>query len=111
MALRGKQSSIRRGLSSSASDVARTFGSLESVGEVITADSSAAGVLIGLGNIIRVQAAVDTYVAFGTSDIGAVSVTSSPAVKILAGEFVHIIASADYMRSSAAFTRIEVIHI
>lgn len=111
MASRGKQSSIRRGLSSGTSDVARTFGELESVGDVIADDSSAAGVKVGFGNVVRVQALVDTYVAFGDENIVTVTILSTPAVKILAGEFVHILATDDYMRSSAAFTRVEVIHI
>lgn len=77
-------------------------------GKVITADASSAGVLVGKGSIVRVQATADTYIAFGPVGIAAVSVATSPGFKHPGG-YVLLNATDDYMRSSAALTRVEVL--
>lgn len=81
-----------------------------SPGSVVTTDISAAGVLVGKGALLRIQVGADVYLAFGASDIGVVSVSTSPAIKLPAG--YHIIrATDDYIRASAAATRLEILSI
>lgn len=76
-------------------------------GEVITDDTSLAGVLVKWGSILRIEAAAGTYIAFGDSAIGAVSATTSPGFKHPGG-FILINATDNFIRSSAALTRLEV---
>jgi len=79
-------------------------------GKVVPAatDTSAAGVLVGKGSLIRVQVSADTYVAFGASDIGAVAEATSPGLKLASGYYL-IRATDDYFRSSADVTRLEIL--
>lgn len=77
-------------------------------GDVITSDTSAAGVLVREGSICRIQVSADTYVAFGDSDIGSVSSATSPALKLASGYHL-VVATSDYIRTSANVTRLEVI--
>lgn len=84
-------------------------GDILAPGRVITSDTSAAGVLVGKGSILRLQVAADTYVAFGESTIGAVSSTTSPGLKLASGYYL-VCATDDYIRMSANATRLEVMH-
>lgn len=77
-------------------------------GDVKTDDASAAGVYVGKGNICRIEVTADTYVAFGADAIGAVDSSTSPASKLKSG-ISQVVATDDYIRSSAALTRLEVI--
>lgn len=77
-------------------------------GDVITADVSVASVLVGVGSILRIQVGADTYVAFGDDTLGAVSITTTPAIKLPAGYHL-VVATDDFIRASASFTRLEVI--
>lgn len=80
-------------------------------GIVVTDDVSAAGVLVDTGSILRIQTSADTYVAFGTSPaMSAVDVNTSPAIKLPAGYHI-VVATDDFIRASAAFTRLEVINV
>ena len=84
-------------------------GDVLAAGKVVTTDVSAAGVLVGKGSILRIQAAADTYIAFSDSaSIGAVSVTTTPGFKHPGG-YVLLCATGDFIRASAAFTRMEVL--
>jgi hypothetical protein len=85
------------------------MGDVLAPGIVITSDTSAAGVLVGKGSILRVQATADTYIAFGTDAIGAVSSTTSPGFKHPGG-YVLLNATDDFIRSSANVTRLEILH-
>lgn len=84
-------------------------GDILAPGDVITTDASAAGVLVGKGSIVRIQVSADTYVAFGESTIAAVSSTTTPGLKLAAGYYL-VCATDDYLRASAALTRLEVMH-
>jgi hypothetical protein len=78
-------------------------------GTVITDDPSSAPVLIGIGKVLRIQVAADTYLAFYPDD-SAVTVdsTTSPALKLPAG--YHLVVATDYfLAMSAAPARLEVI--
>lgn len=84
------------------------MGDVLAPGEVITANTSTAGVLVGQGSICRIEANAGTFIAFGESDIAAVDGTTSPALKHPGG-YILVNATADYIRTSAALTRLEVI--
>lgn len=91
-------------------DVAQGLQSLTVPGTVIGPDLSGGWTFVGEGNIIRVQAAADLYVAFDDKDaIGVtVSVTTSPAVKLPAG-YHYVVCQCDWVRMSAAATRVELL--
>jgi hypothetical protein len=84
------------------------IGNIHCAGEVVTTNTSAAGVLVGTGSILRIEATAGTFIAFGDSNIGAVDATTSPAFKHPGG-YIMINATADWVRTSAALTRLEVI--
>jgi hypothetical protein len=84
------------------------MGNVLSVGDVITADTSATAVLVGTGSILRIEATAGTIIAFGESGMAAVDGTTTPAFKHPGG-FILINATADWVRTSAAVTRMEVI--
>lgn len=77
-------------------------------GRVVTDDASAAGVFVGNGSLCRIRVTATTYVAFGISSIGSVSSSTSPGLELTAGTWL-VAASNDYIRSSAALTRLEVL--
>lgn len=83
-------------------------------GDVITTDTSAAGVLVKVGSICRIQVTSDTYVAFGPSDtMAAVTSATTPGLKLVGvagrdGVYL-VVATDDFIRTSAAVTRLEVL--
>lgn len=92
-------------------DVAQTLQSIHIAGDVVTSDISAAWVEVGEGNVIRVICAADTYFAFSDDNTGGVvDATTTPAVKIQAGEH-YIICSAKYVRASANPSRVELLDV
>lgn len=79
-------------------------------GDVLTNDFAAAAVLVGVANILRIQVAGDTYIAFGDDTLAAVTAATSPALKLPAG--YHIVVATDlWMRSSGPLTRVEVVSV
>jgi hypothetical protein len=80
-------------------------------GRVIPAgtDISAAGEYVARGSIIRILPGALTYVAFGGIAIGAVDVNTTPAIRLENGVTYMLVATDDYIRTSANPTRIEVI--
>lgn len=81
-------------------------------GDLVTADSSIAAVLVGAGSILRIKVTVDTYVAFSADPAdpliaAATTAASSPAVLLPANTINSVIATADFMRSSALLARVE----
>lgn len=67
-----------------------------------------AGREVGKGNICRLEVSADTYVAFGEGDIAAVTIATTPAIKLAAG--VHlIVATGDFIRASLVQVRLEII--
>lgn len=81
-------------------------------GDVITDDVSAAGVKVYSGSICRIEVSATTYVAFGADpSMGAVSVTTTPALKLSTAGVYLVVATDDFIRASAAFTRMEVISL
>ena len=102
-------SKVRKHFTMSIIDAAQTLQSLHIPGEVISTDISAAWTFVGAENIIRLIVTADTYVAFGIDTSGAaVSSTTSPAVKLPAGEH-YVICTADYVRVSLNPTRVELL--
>jgi len=85
-----------------------TIGPILAPGSVVTTDTSTVGVYVGAGSICRIQATADTYIAFGESNIAAVTSATSPAFKHPGG-YILLNATDDFIRSSAALTRLEVV--
>ena len=102
---------IRKQFTMSIVDCAQALQSLHIVGTVITDDISAAWVEVGQGNIVRVLLTADTYITFSDDNTSpAVTVATSPAVKLVSGEH-YIITSAKYVRASANPSRIELLDV
>jgi hypothetical protein len=101
---------VRKLITLSIVDVAQALQSLSVPGKVVTSDLSAGWVQVGQGNIIRMQVSADTYVAFSDveGDASTVSVTSTPAVKLLSGDH-YVLCQAKYVRTSANPTRVELL--
>lgn len=92
-------------------DVAQALQSLHIPGKVISVDISAAWIDVGQGNILRIQSSADIYVTFSDNTSGAApSVTTSPAVKLIAGDH-YVLCQARYVRASANPTRVELLEI
>lgn len=93
-------------------DVAQGLQSLTVPGEVIGPDLSSGWTLVGEGNILRIQAAADLYVAFDdkSTDVTAISVATTPAVKLPAG-YHYVLCQSDYVKMSAAATRVELLKL
>ena len=108
MSIRNK---IRKLFTKNVVDVAQALVSVAVPGEVITANISAAYVEVGEGNIVRLEIGAVTYVAFDDKTTGgAVSVTSSPAVKLAIG-IHYVICECKYIRTSVNPTRIELLKL
>ena len=103
---------IRKLVTLSTVDVAQALQSLSVPGKVITANLSTGWTEVGRGNILRIQVAADTYVAFTEieGDSSSVSATTSPAVKLLAGDH-YVLCQDKYVRASANPTRVELLEI
>ena len=92
-------------------DVAQALQSLHIPGKVISANISTGWVEVGQGNILRIQTSADIYVSFSDNTSGAApSVTTSPAVKILAGDH-YVLCQSKYVRASANPTRVELLEL
>lgn len=101
---------LRKLLTKNLVDIGQALVSLSVPGKVITDDISARWVDVGEGNILRMEAGADMYVAFSDLNTGgAVSVTTSPAVKLKGGEFHYVVCQCRYVRASANPLRIELL--
>jgi uncharacterized protein (DUF2237 family) len=103
---------IRKLVTLSTVDVAQALQSLKVPGKVVTANLSTGWTEVGRGNILRIQVAADTYVAFTDieGDSSSVSVTTSPAVKLPAGDH-YVLCQAKFVRASANPTRVELLEL
>lgn len=74
----------------------------------VIADASGAGILVGKGSLLRVKGTATQWIAFGDSAaMAAPTVASQDAVEA-PGDFFYIVATDDFVRTSAAM-RIEVV--
>lgn len=91
-------------------DAAQVLQSLHIPGQVITDDISAGWVFVGVDNLVRVLVTADTFITFAmdNSGVAAVDASTSPAVKLSAGEH-YIICTADYIKSSSNPARVELL--
>lgn len=102
---------VRKLVTLSTVDVAQALQSLCIPGKVISANMSTGWLEVGQGNILRLQVSADTYVAFSDDTSGgAVTASTSPAVKILTGDH-YVLCQAKYVRASANPVRIELLEI
>lgn len=100
---------LRKHLTNNIVDISEALQSLKIPSKVVT-DNLTAAVLVGKGNILKVHVAADTYVAFGDATIGAVSVTTTPAVLLNAGMH-YVLCTDEYVRVSTNPTRTELLEI
>ncbi len=76
------------------------------------------GMKVGVGNILRIQVAGDTFLEFSNIDTdttdspltAAPSATTTPALKLPAGYWI-VVATGNFMRCSTAPTRVERVEI
>jgi hypothetical protein len=103
---------IRKLVTLSVVDVAQALQALHVPGKVITSNLSSAWIEVGQSNILRIQVSGDTYVAFSDieGDASTVSVTTSPAVKLPAGDH-YVLCQARFVRASANPTRVELLEL
>jgi hypothetical protein len=102
---------IKKFLTNNIVDVSEALQSVKLPGKVITGDTAAAGISVGKNNIIKIHVAVDTYVAFGDdATMPVVSVTTTPGLLVNAGMH-YIICTGDFVRTSTAVTRLELLEI
>ena len=108
-----KGNSIRKFFTQSATDVGQALNGLVFAGDVVTVDISAAWVAIEPGYILRIYTTADIYIAFDEFDQGATAVTSatSPGALLKANNYYNIIASGNFMRTSANPVRVEKIQL
>jgi hypothetical protein len=100
------------------SELAQALNGVTVPGKVVADNFQTAGVYVGKGNICRIECTAAVYIAFGDSSIGAVSITTTPALKLvpkalLESMFYHVIAADDYIRCDAfaSIGRLEVINV
>jgi hypothetical protein len=103
---------VRKLLTKNIVDIGQALVSLNVPGKVITDNISTAYVEVGEGNILRIQTAGDSYVAFAEiGGGGAVSAATSPAVKLVGAGVHYVVCQCDFVRASAAATRVELLEI
>lgn len=101
---------LRKMLTKNVVDIGQALVSLNVPGKVLTDDLSSAYIEVGETNILRLEIAVDTYVAFDNKTIGGiVSVTTSPAVKLVGAGVHYVVCQCDYVRTSVNPVRIELL--
>lgn len=81
-------------------------------GDLLTDDTSSAPRLVGGGNLLRIEVGSTTYIAFDDvpANLATVDATTTPALKLAAGVWL-VAATGDFVKTSAAATRIEVIQL
>ena len=107
-----QKNKIRKQLTKNIVDVAQALVSLNVAGKVIAAADVFAGTNVGEGNIIRIQTTADTYVTFSDTAIGAApTVTTTTAVKLVGAGVHYVICQCDFIRTSIAITRAELLEL
>jgi hypothetical protein len=102
---------IRKLVTLNTVDVAQALQSLHIPGKVISANMSTGWIDVGQGNILRIQAGADIYIAFSDNTSGGVpSATTSPGLKLLTGDH-YVLCQSRYVRASANPTRVELLEI
>ena len=104
-----QKNKARKMLTNNVAAIAQALVSVNLPGKVITNAINAA-VEVGEGNILRIQTAGDLFVAFSDeATIGAVSVATTPAVKLVGAGVHYVVCQCKYVRASAAATRVELL--
>jgi len=102
---------LRKQFTKNVIDVAQALVSLNAVGKVIPAANVFAGTAnVGEGNIIRIQTTADTYVTFNDTTTPALpTVTTVNAVKLVGAGVHYVMCQSNYIRTSIAITRAELL--
>ena len=88
----------------------KVTGDVLAPGKLVTADTSAAGRLVGKNSLCRIRVTLTTYVAFGNSNtMAAVTSTTDPGLELFAAGVYLVTATDDFIRTSAAVARLEVL--
>ena len=106
-----QKNKIRKLLTKNVVDIAQALVSMNVPGEVITNNINTA-VEVGEGNILRIQTAGDMFVAFSDiGTIGVVSVTTTPALKLVGAGVHYVICQCDFIRTNVAASRVELLRL
>ncbi len=102
-------SNIRKALSKNVVDVAQSLVSLEVAGDIIT-DNLTTLTEVGLGNILKVVLAAQSYVVFADDSGSSIvaDVNASPALDLPTGTH-YVLCTGDFIRMSVNPTRKELI--
>lgn len=104
---------LRKQLTKNIVDVAQALVSLNVVGRVLAVAGIFAGTTeVKAGNIIRIQTTADTYVSFSSQSGHTIPVaTTEHAVKLVGAGMHYVICQDDYIRTSIAITRAELLEL
>lgn len=103
--------SLRKTLTKNIVDIAQALVGLKVPGELISTNLSTAYTKVGKGNVIRLEVSADTYVAFASeTGGGAVSASTSPAVKLPTGDH-YVYCVDEFIRTSANVDRSELLKL
>lgn len=106
-----QKNKARKMLTNNVAAVAQALVSVNIPGKVIT-DPINAAVEVGEGNILRIETSGDLFVAFSDENtIGAVSATTSPAVKLVGAGVHYVVCQCKYVRASGTATRVELLQV
>lgn len=104
---------VRKLLTKNIVDISQALVSVNLPGKVVANADIFAGTLVGEGNIIRIQTTADTYVAFSdeAATMALPTVNTAVAVKLVGAGVFYVMCQCDYVRTSIAITRAELLNI
>jgi len=102
----------RKMLTKNIIDVAQALVSINVPGKLIANADIFAGTEVGEGNILRVETTADTFIEFDSQAIGsAPTITTASAVMLVGAGMHYVICQCDFVRSSIAVTRAELLEL
>ena len=106
-------SKVRKLFTKNVVDVSQALVVVNIPGEVVANADVFAGTFVGEGNIIRIQTTADTFVAFSdeSATMALPTVTTAVAVKLVGAGVFYVICQCDYVRTSIAITRAELLKL
>lgn len=107
-----QKNKIRKLFTKNVIDVAQALVSLNMPGKVVPIADVFAGTEVGEGNILKIETTADTYVAFSDeAGIALPTVATTPAVKLVGAGVHYVICQCDYVRTSIAIARAELLEL
>jgi len=107
-----QKNKLRKQLTKNIVDIGQALVSLSVASKVLDVADVFAGTKVGEGNIIRIEITADTYVAFSDeAGISIPTVATTPAVKLIGAGMHYVVCQCDYIRTSIAITRAELLEL